>query len=118
MVSNSIKKMRTAAGYSQVALANKLSVDTQTIWRWENGTRTPRWKDIQRMCKRFTGGTVKFRYGDFGDYETTKEFKTDWIMYRRALTDVYGCELEALSIEHDYTLRPHIIVIELYLVGD
>lgn len=53
MVSNSIKKMRTAAGYSQVALANKLSVDTQTIWRWENGTRTPRWKDIQRMCEIF-----------------------------------------------------------------
>lgn len=77
-----------------------------------------RMKDIQRMCKRFIGGTVKFRYGDFGDYETTKEFKTDWIMYRRALIDVYECELETLSIERDYTLRPHIIVIELYLVGD
>ena len=77
-----------------------------------------RMKDIQRMCKRFTSGTVKFRYGDFGEYEKTNEFKTDWIMYRRALTDVYGCELEALSIEHDYTLRPHIIVIELYLQGE
>lgn len=77
-----------------------------------------RMKDIQRMCKRFTSGTVKFRYGDFGEYEKTNEFKTDWIMYRRALIDVYGCELEALSIERDYTLRPHIIVIELYLVGD
>lgn len=77
-----------------------------------------RMKDIQRMCNRFTSGTVKFRYGDFGDYEKSNEFKTDWIMYRRALIDVYGCELEALSIERDYTLRQHIIVIELYLVGD
>lgn len=77
-----------------------------------------RMKDIQRMCKGFSSGTVKFRYGDFGEYEKTTEFKTDWIMYRRALTDVFGCELEQLSLEHDSVLRPHVIVIELYLQGE
>ena len=77
-----------------------------------------RMKDIQRMCKSFTTGTVKFQYGNFGEYEKTNEFKTDWIMYRRALTDVFGCELEQLSIEYNSVLRPHVIVIELYLKGE
>lgn len=77
-----------------------------------------RMKDIQRMCNRFTGGTVKFRYGDFNGCETTKEFKSDWIMYRRALTEVFDCEIETLSIDYDSTLRPRVIQAELYLEGE
>lgn len=77
-----------------------------------------RMNDIQRMCNRFTGGTVKFRYGDFNGYETTKEFKSDWIMYRRALDDVFDCDLEQISLDYDATLRPRTIIAELYLQGE
>lgn len=77
-----------------------------------------RMKDIQRMAHKFTSGTVKFRHGDFGQYEATKEFKSDWIMYRRALTDVFECELNQLSVEYDSTLRPRTVHIELYLEGE
>ena len=71
-----------------------------------------RMKDIQRMCNRFTGGT------DFNGYETTKEFKSDWIMYRRALDDVFDCDLEQISLDYDATLRPRTIIAELYLQGE
>lgn len=77
-----------------------------------------RMRDVQQRKRKFSHGTVKFRYGSFGDYERTKDFKTDWIMYRRALSDVIGCELEQLDCSPDTTLRPKTIVIELYLEGE
>ena len=75
-------------------------------------------KDIQRMAHKFTSGTVKFRHGNFGDYENSKDFRSDWIMYRRALCDTYDCEIEQLACEKDNTLRDHVIAIELLLVGE
>ena len=77
-----------------------------------------RMKDIQRMCKKFTEGTVKFRYGDVGEYDQLKDFETDWIMYRRALCEVFDCEIKPLSLEYDGTLRPYYVRIELYLEGE
>ena len=76
-----------------------------------------RMKDIQRMCSKFKRGTVKFTYGDFDELES-ESFKTDWIMYRRALTEVFDCEIETLSIDYDSTLRPRVIQAELYLEGE
>ena len=75
-------------------------------------------KDIQRMAHNFAFGTVKFRYGSFGDYENSKDFRSDWIMYRRALCDTFDCEIEQLACEKDNTLRNHVIAIELFLVGE
>lgn len=77
-----------------------------------------RMKDIQRMCKKFTAGTVKFRYGDVGEYDLSKDFESDWIMYRRALCEVFDCEIKPLSLEYDRTLRPYYVRIELYLEGE
>lgn len=77
-----------------------------------------RMRDVQQRKRKFLRGTVKFQYGSFGEYEKSSDFKTDWIMYRRALSDVIGCELEQLDCSPDTTLRPKTIVIELYLEGE
>ena len=63
-------------------------------------------------------GTVKFRYGDVGEYDQSKDFETDWIMYRRALSEVFDCEIKPLSLDYDGTLRPYYVRIELYLEGE
>lgn len=76
-----------------------------------------RMKDIKRMCSKFKRGTVKFTYGDF-DEMASESFKTDWIMYRCALSEVFGCDIKPLSLEYDGTLRPYYVRIELYLEGE
>ena len=93
------------------------STNAETVKKIKDEAKS-RMKDIQRMCKKFTAGTVKFRYGDVGEYDLSKDFETDWIMYRRALSEVFGCEIKPLSLEYDGTLRPGAIRIELYLEGE
>jgi DNA-binding XRE family transcriptional regulator len=38
---NRIREVRIQLGLSQAAVARKWGLPKQTIWAWENGTRTP-----------------------------------------------------------------------------
>jgi DNA-binding XRE family transcriptional regulator len=40
---------RAARKITQEALAKELHVSANTVWRWENGERTPRPKDAKRI---------------------------------------------------------------------
>ncbi len=44
-----LAKWRAEHGITQEALAGDLSVAGLTVWRWENGKRTPRPKDAKRI---------------------------------------------------------------------
>ena len=44
-----IAAAREAAGLTQLALANAIGVDPQTISRWERGERTPGPNDLYRI---------------------------------------------------------------------
>jgi transcriptional regulator with XRE-family HTH domain len=44
-----LARYRREKGLTQEALAVELDVRPNTIWRWENGERTPRPKDAQRI---------------------------------------------------------------------
>lgn len=44
-----LAKYRAERGITQEALASELSVAGLTVWRWENGKRTPRPKDAKRI---------------------------------------------------------------------
>ena len=48
---NSLKSLRTAKGFSQQQLANKLFVDRSTIARWELGDRVPDLVIVPRLAE-------------------------------------------------------------------
>lgn len=41
MTPEQIKKKRTELGYTQEEFAELLDVETQTVWTWESGRRSP-----------------------------------------------------------------------------
>ena len=43
---------RRERGLTQEALAVRLEVSPNTVWRWENGERTPRPKEAKRISDR------------------------------------------------------------------
>lgn len=49
-VTNRIKKYCDKNGITQTALAKRLGVQVNTVWRWTNGSRAPHWNDITAMC--------------------------------------------------------------------
>jgi len=44
-----LARYRREHGLTQAALASELGVWPLTVWRWENGERTPRPKDARRI---------------------------------------------------------------------
>jgi transcriptional regulator with XRE-family HTH domain len=42
---------RRSRGITQETLARELGVWPLTVWRWENGKRTPRLKDARRVAE-------------------------------------------------------------------
>jgi len=46
-----LAKYRRDRGITQEALATELGVWPLTVWRWENGERTPRIKDARRIAE-------------------------------------------------------------------
>lgn len=50
-ISQNMKKARTEAGLSQIALANKLGVSQKDISRWENGERVPTIQSLKKFCE-------------------------------------------------------------------
>lgn len=44
-----LARYRREHGLTQAALASELGVWPLTVWRWENGERTPRPKDAKRI---------------------------------------------------------------------
>lgn len=50
---NNLKKFRTAKGFSQQELAEKIFVTRSTVARWENGTRLPDALMLSRLSKFF-----------------------------------------------------------------
>lgn len=46
-----LAKYRADRGITQEALASELKVAGLTVWRWENGKRTPRRKDAMRVSE-------------------------------------------------------------------
>ena len=53
LFSQTLKRLRTEKGISQIQLAQKLFVDRSTITRWENGSRLPNNMMINRISKLF-----------------------------------------------------------------
>ena len=49
MIVNRVKKLRTAAGMTQKALADQLGVTVPTVSKWELGQRTPELERVFRM---------------------------------------------------------------------
>jgi transcriptional regulator with XRE-family HTH domain len=49
--SHPLKKYRDAHKITQVALAKELGVTNVTVWRWENGRRTPRLEDARNIAR-------------------------------------------------------------------
>lgn len=49
-----LAKWRAENSVTQEVLAKALDVAPLTVWRWENGARTPRRKDIKRIAE-YTG---------------------------------------------------------------
>lgn len=56
MIVNRVKKLRTAAGMTQKALADQLGVTVPTVSKWELGQRTPELEKIFRMTLIFGVG--------------------------------------------------------------
>ena len=50
IIGQNIKKARETKKMSQKALAEVLGVQTQTVWRWENGTREPDWDTLRGIA--------------------------------------------------------------------
>ncbi len=46
-----IKQLREAKGWTQVELANKLSVAPSTIYNWERGRFEPRLKQLRDLAR-------------------------------------------------------------------
>lgn len=46
-----LARYRRERDLTQEALAGELGVQPNTIWRWENGERTPRPKEAQRISE-------------------------------------------------------------------
>jgi transcriptional regulator with XRE-family HTH domain len=46
-----LAKYRASRHITQEALASELGVAAQTVWRWENGSRTPRPRDAMRISE-------------------------------------------------------------------
>lgn len=51
MLGDNIKAMRTALGWSQVDLANKLNITKQTVSNWENENIQPSIEMLVRLSK-------------------------------------------------------------------
>ena len=43
---------RKSRGLTQEALGKELGVTGQTVWRWENGSRSPRRRDLSRIAEK------------------------------------------------------------------
>lgn len=54
MLGEQIRKLRLAAGISQVELANKLNVSKQSISNWENNNIMPSIDMLKRICTFFS----------------------------------------------------------------
>jgi transcriptional regulator with XRE-family HTH domain len=54
MIGEQIKKLRLAAGISQVDLAKKLNVSKQSISNWENNNIMPSIDMLKRLCDYFS----------------------------------------------------------------
>ena len=53
MLSENIKNLRKAKGYSQEVLAERLNVVRQTVSKWENGLSVPDAKMLNRLAELF-----------------------------------------------------------------
>lgn len=53
MLSQRINTLRTAMGWSQIVLANRLNVSKQTVSNWENGNIQPSIEMLVRLAKVF-----------------------------------------------------------------
>lgn len=47
-----LRLFRKGRGLTQEALGKELGVTGQTVWRWENGTRAPRRRDLPRITEK------------------------------------------------------------------
>lgn len=66
MFGKRLKEARERAGLSAAELADSLNVGKNTIWRWEQGERTPSDKDKLRLAQ-LLGTTVSFLIGETED---------------------------------------------------
>lgn len=59
---NRIKELRTARGWGQKDLADRLSVAYQTVGHWETGRRSPDLETLEVLCDLF-GVTADYLLG-------------------------------------------------------
>lgn len=52
-IASQIKKLRTTKQWTQLQLADKLSVSKQTISNWETGIKVPRMQSLQKLADVF-----------------------------------------------------------------
>ena len=89
MFGKRLKKSREKAGLSVAELAESLNVGKNTIWRWEQGERTPSDKDKLRLAE-ILSTTVSYLIG-----ETSEPFKA-----ARSRHDYDLVEIPVISREH------------------
>lgn len=89
MFGKRLKKSREKAGLSVAELAESLNVGKNTIWRWEQGERTPSDKDKLRLAE-ILSTTVSYLIG-----ETSEPFKA-----ARSRRDYDLVEIPVISREH------------------
>lgn len=62
--SNRIRLLRLLSDLSQTKLASKLGISVNTISRYEDGSRTPRYQVIRLLCEEFCVSEVWLRFGN------------------------------------------------------
>ena len=67
MLGQSIKKLRRELHISQAELAEKLGISLDTMSRWENGRREPRYSDIIMIAKILQTTPSQLLQSDEGD---------------------------------------------------
>ena len=104
MLSENIKNLRKAKGYSQEVLAERLNVVRQTVSKWENGLSVPDAKMLNRLAELFevpldtlVNGTVEEPEEKEDEvFDESKAFNQDMAQPQYAVSSIIGNEKDAV----------------------
>ena len=108
MIFRSILKITAPVDYCNETIAHQIRQKALTAK-----------KNVQRFNVNFIVGHCHFRYG-LDLFPKTREQKTDLLVYRHVLSEVFGCPFRTMEeteayYSKDTTLRPNQICIEIKL---
>lgn len=98
-----IKLAREKLGMSQKTLAGLLSVQIQTVWRWEKGEREPSWEMINKIAKLLNTPHLIASVNEKNSRETTQLGLGYWGSVVDNIREVVACG-DSSEISLIYTL--------------